>query len=254
MRRIILIISVLMILSGASYAGFHLGLGKAAVKKSADVIEEAVAKSTAAAGGGTGGGSSSGSSGSLTAPANVSIASVYRASFTITWNDQGNLAGVLYQAQASSDSFNAIAASTLTAQTSVAFESLGFDYSYSARVRSVKDNQQSDWTAAVSTTTRLPHCGTGPLFSTAPLDLAAIQFILPIGNPNPPGHTWPTAHNYYFFKSTGIYYPLYAPADGVINAVGSPGGPNVDYKLSFQSCGEVLVFYDHITSFTPVMA
>lgn len=66
MKGTVLGISILMILGGISYAGFHFGLGQAAAKKSAEVIEEAVKERASS-------GSAGGSGGNAVASSSVTI-------------------------------------------------------------------------------------------------------------------------------------------------------------------------------------
>lgn len=65
-----------------------------------------------------------------------------------------------------------------------------------------------------------PAAGSGPLvFTAAPLELATVVEIVPLGNLNPPGHTLPTSHIYLYTRLTPQALPpqpVYAPGDGVV--------------------------------------
>src|SRR5215510_6450023 len=50
------------------------------------------------------------------------------------------------------------------------------------------------------TTTLLPHCTDAPSFDRSPVDLAQVTGVVPLGNVNPPGHTFPTPHMYFYLK------------------------------------------------------
>jgi hypothetical protein len=52
------------------------------------------------------------------------------------------------------------------------------------------------------------------VFTHAPVDESAIRQITPLGNLNPPGHTLPTNHAYFFHATPGL--PVVAPASGVV--------------------------------------
>jgi len=59
--------------------------------------------------------------------------------------------------------------------------------------------------------------GTG-VFSQSPLDVSVISTIVPIGNLNPPDHTLPTNHSYFFHPSTADA-EVRAPAAGTVGTV-----------------------------------
>ena len=73
----------------------------------------------------------------------------------------------------------------------------------------------------------------GPLvFTVSPIDPAAIQFIVPLGNMGPWGHTLPTDHAYiYHHLSSGAFAPVtvLAPAAGTIE--GTYPGINGEIKV-----------------------
>ncbi len=72
-------------------------------------------------------------------------------------------------------------------------------------------------TSATSPTTNTSDEKTGPVpFTVFPFDLSEINYITPLGNLNPPGHTFPTAKHYMHFNQSGKIINFYAPADGKI--------------------------------------
>ena len=63
---------------------------------------------------------------------------------------------------------------------------------------------------------------TGPLvFRASPIEQSTIRWITPLGNLNPPDHTLPTDHIYFYFAATNLSEQLvarrtalFAPVDG----------------------------------------
>src|SRR5262249_52499765 len=54
-----------------------------------------------------------------------------------------------------------------------------------------------------TTTTLLPHCGaTTALLNTSPVDLTQVTGVVPLGNLNPSGHTFPSPHFYFYLRRT----------------------------------------------------
>jgi hypothetical protein len=61
-----------------------------------------------------------------------------------------------------------------------------------------------------------------PVFSASPIALDRIQYITPLGNLNPPGHTFPTEHIYFYTHLANLGLPpadVFAPADGKITVL-----------------------------------
>ena len=57
------------------------------------------------------------------------------------------------------------------------------------------------------------------VFTESPIDPPAIEFIVPLGNLNPPGHTLPTDHIYFYHRLRNPSAPIYdvkAPAAGIV--------------------------------------
>jgi hypothetical protein len=79
-----------------------------------------------------------------------------------------------------------------------------------------------------------------------------IRFIVPLGNLNPPGHTLPTDHIYFYVAdpSTGETAAsrrtdFFAPADGTVMAV-IDNGVGADRKVLFQATTRVQYYVDHL--------
>jgi hypothetical protein len=119
-------------------------------------------------------------------------------------------------------------------------------------------------------TTLLPHCTDAPLFSIAPVDLTQVLGVVPLGNFNPPGHTLPTPHSYYYLKRANpanaldwsvpsVATPARAMGDVRITRVESSESlssvpPYTDYTIRYSGCREVDGYYHHLSSLDPAFA
>lgn len=59
-------------------------------------------------------------------------------------------------------------------------------------------------------------------FTRSPIDPSVIEYITPLGNLNPPGHTLPTDHIYFYHHlnhRSAPQFDVFAPADGVVGTV-----------------------------------
>src|SRR5271167_2206131 len=76
---------------------------------------------------------------------------------------------------------------------------------------------------------------TGPItFTVSPLNIDNAVWYAPLGNLNPPGHTFPSDHGGFYYVDPGnpdpnkynVSYQVFAPADGFISQVlpGIEGG------------------------------
>ncbi|HVZ48166.1 MAG TPA: hypothetical protein VG916_05255 [Gemmatimonadaceae bacterium] len=103
-------------------------------------------------------------------------------------------------------------------------------------------------------TSFLGACGQSSAFFTAlPFTRSDIMGWVPLGNLNPPGHTFPTDHQYIYltsFLSGGEPAPLYAPGNVTILSAKvtrySTGTPAEDYSLTFSPCAEVSAEFGHV--------
>ncbi len=105
----------------------------------------------------------------------------------------------------------------------------------------------------------LAACTSAPPLAVSPVDLAVLQDIAPLGNLNPPGHTFPTDHIYLYtpFVSGGSTpAAVQSPGDIAITSVGrqtrSGGGqPDlVDYTVQFYPCADVYMYLGHLSALT----
>ena len=92
-----------------------------------------------------------------------------------------------------------------------------------------------------SSTASLPATAT---FSQSPIDIAVISTITPIGNLNPPDHTLPTNHAY-FFHPTAANAEVRALSAGIVQTITRGTGGNDD-QLSIAASAHVQYYLDHI--------
>jgi hypothetical protein len=95
--------------------------------------------------------------------------------------------------------------------------------------------------------------------TAAPVNLDELDFIVPLGWLNPPGHTFPTDHIYFSFKDRTLRHDIYAPADGYIRwvyhtALTSQGVDGSDYKIEIQHTTTFCSYLDHIHFLDPAIA
>jgi len=88
--------------------------------------------------------------------------------------------------------------------------------------------------------------------TAAPINPASVVFATPVGNVNPPGHTFPTDHMYFYYVNPGAsgtpgVFDVYAPADGYISNVfsGVEQGA-VQYKLTITHTDTFQTYLDHV--------
>lgn len=64
----------------------------------------------------------------------------------------------------------------------------------------------------------LPSCPSdlSGLLTTRIMDKGVIKALIPLGNSNPPGHTFPVDHNYFEGDADGIKHNVYAPGNGIV--------------------------------------
>ncbi len=79
------------------------------------------------------------------------------------------------------------------------------------------------------------------------VDPASVDFILPLGNLNPPAHTLPTDHIYFyvgFLRPEIRAVPVFAPGDGVVQTVLRSAAPDV--KLFVRVNSTFTYYVDHV--------
>jgi hypothetical protein len=90
--------------------------------------------------------------------------------------------------------------------------------------------------------------GDGPLvFTASPVDPAVLDFILPLGNLNPPDHTLPSDHIYFYvgFLRPGVRnVPVVAPGDGTITTILRSSRP--DTKIFVRVSASHQYYLDHV--------
>jgi len=112
----------------------------------------------------------------------------------------------------------------------------------------------------------------GPIvFTNAPIDLPTVDFLEPLGNLNPPGHTFPTDHIYFYYVNLGFPAvinpittvnptncksgcPVYAPADGYLSNIrlsSDNGGTPNQYNVTFTHTDTFSSYLDHLTTLDP---
>lgn len=103
-----------------------------------------------------------------------------------------------------------------------------------------------------------------PYFGTSPVALDDLASLIPLGNLNPPGHTFPTDHIYLFLRrsdptdpvSVPVETNVFAPGDAWITSVvfvehlySDP--PFTDYTIRFSPCRQLEAYFMHISSLSP---
>jgi hypothetical protein len=103
-----------------------------------------------------------------------------------------------------------------------------------------------------------PGMGSGPItFSTAPVAAGDFLWIVSLGNLNPPGHTLPTDHIYFYYADPAVEnswqktFSIYAPANGVITELlyqpSQVAGGLGDYKVTIVFSNTFGCYFDHVT-------
>jgi hypothetical protein len=87
---------------------------------------------------------------------------------------------------------------------------------------------------------------TGPLqFDQLPIEASAIEFVVPIGNLNPPGHTLPTDHAYFYHRLRNPNAPRYtvvAPAAGTVRYITR----GADDAIGVQATATTMYYLGHV--------
>ncbi len=100
-------------------------------------------------------------------------------------------------------------------------------------------------------------CGTQQhFFSVDPLETDAYFEIHPLGEMNPPGHTFPTVHTYMILTEKTMPRSVFSPGNFTItqiNVVESLSLNQQDYSFDFSVCPEVTGYLDHLSGLTEVI-
>lgn len=104
-----------------------------------------------------------------------------------------------------------------------------------------------------------PAPSTTLVFSVSPIEVAAIQWITPLGNLNPPAHPLPTDHIYFYFANpdagelpTVKRTAFYAPAAGTVSTVLQHNLGQPDVKVFVQVSSTQTYYLDHLIPDTPL--
>lgn len=82
-------------------------------------------------------------------------------------------------------------------------------------------------------------------FTVSPVPTAHITSILPLGNLNPPGHTYPSDHIYLVLdNSSANAVNVYAAAAGTVTNIDQPS--NASHRIFIQVDRSFTYYYDHI--------
>lgn len=104
-----------------------------------------------------------------------------------------------------------------------------------------------------------PPVDLGLTFKASPIDPAAIRWITPLGNLNPPDHPLPTDHIYFYFADpdagespTLRRTAFFAPGDGTVSTVlqNNPAWP--DLKVFVTATGNMTYYVDHLIPDAPL--
>ncbi|MDP6333887.1 MAG: hypothetical protein QF479_04550 [Candidatus Poseidoniaceae archaeon] len=97
----------------------------------------------------------------------------------------------------------------------------------------------------------LPECSDNPPFDSNMFEAEDIESIIPLGNYNPPGHTFPTEHMYVIFNQSSSM-KVYAPGDVKVTYLGvkkyseAGKGNYNDYDITMHTCTDVNMHLMHM--------
>ncbi len=100
-------------------------------------------------------------------------------------------------------------------------------------------------------------------FTSYPVDMNRLTSIIPLGNLNPPGHTYPTDHMYFNTNSTAWPdgFEIYAPGDITITEIikveyNPPqiGGVTIDYSINFVVCTKISGTFGHVNNISTFLS
>ncbi len=110
-------------------------------------------------------------------------------------------------------------------------------------------------------TPRFPACSDEPVFTVSPTDFASIDHIVTLGNLNPPGHTFPTAHIYFYVtnpdpKGVTDITTLYSPGSMTVVAIRADEHVTAgftDYSIALKPCEEITAVLGHVSSLSAAL-
>jgi hypothetical protein len=91
-------------------------------------------------------------------------------------------------------------------------------------------------------------------FTRSPMNLSEFKYATPLGNLNPPGHTLPTDHVYFYWVSPDhrtsgdmdTMRSVFAPGSGTVTWIYGPNAPAVDSKISVKMTNTFSYYLDHV--------
>jgi len=87
-------------------------------------------------------------------------------------------------------------------------------------------------------------------FTNSPMKFADIMFATPLGNLNPPGHTLPTDHIYFYYVkingNTNVMADVFAPGSGTVTWINGPTPPGVDVGIGIKMTNTFLYYLGHV--------
>lgn len=92
-----------------------------------------------------------------------------------------------------------------------------------------------------------------------PLNYAHMDGLVPLGNMNPPGHTFPTDHVYMYLDNPAVKVPVYSPGNIRLTAIGRSqrisGGVVMgeDYDLEFCIGNDYVIRFGHVSELAPAV-
>jgi hypothetical protein len=84
------------------------------------------------------------------------------------------------------------------------------------------------------------------LFIRSPVDTIYIKSATPLGNINPPGHTFPTDHMYFYLQGAD-FVPIYSIAGGTIEHFRYNEGSD-DYSVEIKYSPSCSYYFDHVAN------
>ena len=105
----------------------------------------------------------------------------------------------------------------------------------------------------------LPACGSAPPLTVTPQALDAVRGLVPLGNLNPPGHTFPTDHLYLYPTPGAPASAVVAPGHAWITSVQTSESPTPapatsDYSLTLAPCDDVRLTFMHVSRLASSLA
>ena len=91
-------------------------------------------------------------------------------------------------------------------------------------------------------------------FNFSPVKISDIAYATPLGNLNPPGHTLPSDHIYFYLVNPDHRTPgdmdtmkeVYAPGSGIVTWIYGPTPPGVDSKIQIKMTNTFQYYLDHV--------